>query len=169
MTAQYFSGFSTVAEIKAEYRRLAMLHHPDRGGDTATMQNINVQYHAALFSCNGQTSTGTDNREHKYTYNRETEQAVMDKIAEIVALCMVNVEIMLIGSWIWITGNTKAYKNRLGKNGLKCRWHSKRLAWYWHVSSKRRHRYNAKVDLNGLAQSYGCQGFDSEERAQIEA
>lgn len=28
-------------EIKAAYRRLAMRHHPDRGGDTATLQRLN--------------------------------------------------------------------------------------------------------------------------------
>ena len=35
-------------EIKNEYRRLAKLHHPDLGGDTATMQEINLQYESAL-------------------------------------------------------------------------------------------------------------------------
>jgi DnaJ-domain-containing protein 1 len=29
------------AEIKARYRRLAMEHHPDRGGDRSTLQRIN--------------------------------------------------------------------------------------------------------------------------------
>lgn len=31
----------TDAEIKIAYRRLAMQHHPDRGGDTETLQEIN--------------------------------------------------------------------------------------------------------------------------------
>lgn len=30
--------------IKAAYRALAQLHHPDRGGDTRTMQQINLAY-----------------------------------------------------------------------------------------------------------------------------
>ena len=28
-------------EIKQRYRRLAMRHHPDRGGDTVTLQRLN--------------------------------------------------------------------------------------------------------------------------------
>ena len=32
------------AEIRRRYRRLAMRHHPDRGGDTATLQRINDAY-----------------------------------------------------------------------------------------------------------------------------
>jgi curved DNA-binding protein CbpA len=30
--------------IKAAYRCLAMIHHPDRGGDTEAMQRINSAY-----------------------------------------------------------------------------------------------------------------------------
>ena len=41
---KYFDGVHTLDELKKEYRRLAMLHHPDRGGDTATMQAINAEY-----------------------------------------------------------------------------------------------------------------------------
>jgi len=32
------------ALVKAAYRTLATLHHPDRGGDTATMQRVNAAY-----------------------------------------------------------------------------------------------------------------------------
>ena len=33
----YFNHCHTLDELKKEYRRLTMKHHPDRGGDTATM------------------------------------------------------------------------------------------------------------------------------------
>ncbi len=44
----YFAHISTFDELKAEYRRLAMKHHPDVGGDTETMKEINRQ-HDELF------------------------------------------------------------------------------------------------------------------------
>ena len=34
----------TLEELKSMYRKLAQQHHPDRGGDTATMQRINDEY-----------------------------------------------------------------------------------------------------------------------------
>ena len=41
---RYFDHLSTVEDIKPHYKKLAMENHPDRGGNTATMQEINAQY-----------------------------------------------------------------------------------------------------------------------------
>ncbi|MFP4647645.1 MAG: DNA-J related domain-containing protein [Halorhodospira sp.] len=35
-------------EIRRRYRRLAMRHHPDRGGDTAKLQRINAAYRSLM-------------------------------------------------------------------------------------------------------------------------
>lgn len=43
--------------VRAVYKALAMLYHPDRGGDTAKMQEINLAYKAIL----GDLKNGTDN------------------------------------------------------------------------------------------------------------
>ncbi len=45
---KYFTNCKTLDELKKEYRRLAMIHHPDVGGDTATMQAINAEFDAAF-------------------------------------------------------------------------------------------------------------------------
>ena len=42
--ARFFKKVNSLEELKAEYRRLAMKHHPDVGGDNATMQEINAEY-----------------------------------------------------------------------------------------------------------------------------
>ena len=163
----YFINLSTAADIKVHYRKLCMVHHPDRGGDTAVMQVINAQYHLALSRCDGQAFKGTDDKQHTYRYYRDIEQAVMDKISEIMSVGMIGIEIMLIGSWIWITGDTRRYAKQLGKDGLKMRWHPKRLAWYWHLPSKRKYHFNANVDLDDLAASYGYRKFHSDKRTSI--
>lgn len=41
---KYFNSCKTLEELKKEFRRLAMLHHPDRGGDVETMKQINAEY-----------------------------------------------------------------------------------------------------------------------------
>lgn len=41
---KYFTQCKTLDELKKEFRRLAMIHHPDRGGDVETMKEINNEY-----------------------------------------------------------------------------------------------------------------------------
>ncbi len=36
------------SDIRSQYRRMAMQHHPDRGGDTETLQKINEAYAALM-------------------------------------------------------------------------------------------------------------------------
>ena len=44
----FFETCRTLEEVKALYRTLAKEHHPDKGGDLATMQTINNQYSKAI-------------------------------------------------------------------------------------------------------------------------
>ncbi|HAQ20555.1 MAG TPA: hypothetical protein DCR40_15195 [Prolixibacteraceae bacterium] len=37
---KFFEGIKTLDELRKEYRRLAFIYHPDKGGDTAFMQVI---------------------------------------------------------------------------------------------------------------------------------
>lgn len=41
---EYFVNCKNLEELKKEFRRLAMIHHPDRGGDVETMKEINNEY-----------------------------------------------------------------------------------------------------------------------------
>jgi hypothetical protein len=157
MKVNWFAGLETVEDIKAHYRRLAMQHHPDRpGGDTAKMQDINEQYHAALKACHGQTSHDTEGKEHTYRYNYDVEQAVIDKLYEILRIKM-DAKVFLIGTWIWIQGDTKPVKDQLKEIG--CLWHGKRQMWYW-----RQQQYRSKysgADMGTLAWRYGCKEFQA--------
>ena len=40
----YFQNIHSLADLKKEYRRLALQHHPDKGGDTAIMQRVNTEF-----------------------------------------------------------------------------------------------------------------------------
>ena len=78
MSTKYFASFYTVEDVKKEYKRLAMANHPDRGGDTATMQEINAQYQARLSDLDGSKSSDETGKEHTYYYNEEREQAIIN-------------------------------------------------------------------------------------------
>lgn len=150
----YFLICNTVEKIKNKYRELAKEHHPDLGGDVRIMQEINVQYHKALIEKNG--STGKDEEsgsEWTYRYNEEVEQAVMDMISSLLAMRMQNVEMYLIGTWIWVIGDTRPYKDALKSLGL--RWNGLRSAWVFHVGKW--HKRQSRGGLSDIAYRYGCE------------
>ncbi len=41
---QYFNETLSLGELRSAYRRLAMLYHPDVGGNIKEMQKINAEY-----------------------------------------------------------------------------------------------------------------------------
>ena len=40
----YFQNINSLAELKKSYRILALQNHPDKGGSTETMQQINLEF-----------------------------------------------------------------------------------------------------------------------------
>lgn len=51
----YFQNCKNLGEVKKRYFELAFQHHPDKGGDTATFQEISRQYQE--FTANYKNST----------------------------------------------------------------------------------------------------------------
>ena len=162
----YFSHCSTVEQIKVAYKKLAIENHPDRGGDSEVMKAINNAYTKALEGCNGQTSKGTDEREHTYKYDEAREQEIMEMIQKLIAIVgNSQIEIILIGRWIWLLGDTKPVKDQL-KN-LKCLWHRDRKCWFWRSADDRGHGKGG--DLDQLAAKYGATDFGTKAKSTRKA
>ena len=163
---RYFEHLETPQEIKAHWRELCMKNHPDKGGDLKIMQQINVQYHIALEKKNCYVETGTDNKEHTYHYSQAVEQAVIDKIDALLKLKTEDISIWLIGTWIWIEGNTKPYKEQFKELGL--RWQGKRQKWYWRKNGYRK-RGDSKSSFEDLKNIYGANKFEKESKGLLVA
>jgi len=139
MNITYFTPLpETSEELKKMYRVLAFRHHPDRGGETAVMQAINAEY-KYLFA-----NLGSIHRNVKgEIYTKQTTEIPEDFIeiiSQLIRLPGLIVEI--IGSFIWVTGETKQHKDALGKDGLGFRWQPNKQAWYlapegWRKSNRK--------------------------------
>lgn len=69
----------------------------------------------------------------------ETPEQFKEVINKLFALKMIDIEIEIIGSFIWITGNTKPYKDEF--KALNFRYSPKKMAWYQAPSDyKKRNR-----------------------------
>jgi len=159
----YFNNCKNANEAKALYRRLAMQYHPDRGGDLKTMQAVNAEYHSRLKGFDGNSFTGFDGKDHTYRYNKQTEQEILDKITELFKIKMVNVSIELIGTWLWVHGETKPYRTELSK--LALRWHSKRMKWFFHTKTPFRRKYSG-TSFDRMRLMYGSEEMTPQQQEQ---
>ena len=148
---KYFANVKTLDELKAEYRRLAMKHHPDVGGDLETMKAINAE-HDKLFEILKDQHNKTADEYHQTT---ETAEEFREIISALLRLSGLDVE--LCGSWLWIGGNTREHKDRLKKLG--CRWSQNKKLWYWHHPEEGRKWYKGKKTMGEIRTKYGSQTF----------
>ncbi|HBX50664.1 MAG: hypothetical protein A2275_17115 [Bacteroidetes bacterium RIFOXYA12_FULL_35_11] len=120
MKTQYFQNCHSLQEVKRRYKELALKHHPDRGGDTATMQDINAQYEAIL-----------KNPVFAFSQQSEEDQQEFLKYPEIInnLVGLHGLVIELIGNWIWLSGNTYPHRAHLKDVGFY--FAPKKLMWYY--------------------------------------
>lgn len=147
----YFNKCSSLEELKAEYRRLVKVHHPDHGGDTATMQAINAEY-TERFQILKDKHNATADEFHQTTEAPEEFIEIIEKLLKLDGL-----EVELCGSWLWIGGNTRENKEALKAAG--CRWSNNKKLWYWRHEEDGRSWSRGKKTMSQIRSKYGSQLF----------
>lgn len=128
-------------EIKTTYRRLSAKYHPDRNpAGLEMMKMINAAWQA-LSDYAGEKFESNGNDEQSFNAD-EYSEAINEALNKIINL---GLEIEICGSWIWVSGDTKAHKDVLKEAGF--RWAPKKLMWSFNPSpSKRRFKSNYSMD-----------------------
>ena len=110
-----FKGVEGINEAKKIYKQLAKKLHPDVGGDEESFKLLNAIY--------------TDLIEHKIYFSNDIKIDIeLEKIISLI-LHFENITIELVGSWIWVNGDTREIKEKLKEIGFK--WASKKRMWYF--------------------------------------
>lgn len=138
----FFKVVNNLEELKVEYKKLAMLHHPDRGGNTKDMQDVNAEYEKLFKQLKNEYNT---NPETKYQKN-ETMEMYRDFINSIIAL---DLTLEICGTWIYIWGVKQDDKD-LHKvlKSHKCKFASSKKCWYWRAEEyKSKYRGKSTMDL----------------------
>lgn len=149
----YFTNVNTLDELKKQYRRLAMQHHPDRGGDLETMKAINAEHDALFEALKKQHNAAAD----EYHQTTETAEEFREIIAELLKL--EGLEVELCGSWLWIGGNTREHREKL--KAIGCRWSNNKKLWYWrHPEDGHKWRHGNRT-MNEIRSKYGSQTFSA--------
>lgn len=162
---RYFDHLHTITEVKQEYHRLTKIHHPDVGGSTETMQAINAQYTERVKHLKryGERRTAEQARETTRphdnagkTYDTARHSEAPDEFIRIISAVvgLAGIDIDLVGTWVWITGNTYIHREALKAAGF--RYASKKRAWYWHSPDDGCSR-GGKKSLDEIKAKYGSE------------
>lgn len=159
----YFDNCKTLDDLKAAYKKLAMKHHPDMGGDVRTMQNINAEYECRferLKVCYNAAQADQDKPQ-----TNETPEEFMSIIDQLMKLS--GIEIELCGSWLWIGGNTYDHKAELKAAG--CLWSRSKHKWYWRHQSDGAKWSRGRYSMSKIREKYGSQVFATSTRDALTA
>jgi curved DNA-binding protein CbpA len=151
---KFFENVTTLTELRKEYRRLAFIYHPDKGGDTVLMQILNDRYDRLSEEF---IKGNTDFSEGRKEYEMQVSEEIREMLDRIMFLQGVDIEV--IGGWIWITGNTFAVRTTLKSLGFM--FSHPKTAWYWHKGEYR--KKNGKIQsMDEMRDFWGTQKIENQ-------
>lgn len=117
---KYFDGITKLDELRKAYKKWAMELHPDHGGTNEEFRSMADEYHRMIpLMKNHDGETVNDTENVKVSAEAEKFKEIID-----ILLNLDGVEVELCGNWLWISGDTRQYKDRL--KALGCRWAPKK-------------------------------------------
>ena len=143
-----FKGVEGINEAKKIYKNLAKKLHPDVGGDEESFKLLNAIY--------------TDLIEHKIYFSNDIKIDIeLEKIISLI-LHFENITIELVGSWVWVSGDTREIKEKLKEIGFK--WASKKKMWYF---GEMKGRNPQEKSLDEIKAKYGSETLKTKDKKEI--
>ena len=143
-----FKGVEGINEAKKIYKNLAKKLHPDVGGSEEEFKILNSVY--------------TDLIEHKIYFSNDIKIDIeLEKIISLI-LHFENITIELVGSWVWVSGDTREIKEKLKEIGFK--WASKKKMWYF---GEMKGRNPQEKSLDEIKAKYGSETLKTKDKKEI--
>ena len=143
-----FSEVTGINEAKKVYKTLAKKLHPDVGGSEEEFKLLNAIYNDFI--------------ENKIYFSNDFKIDL--DLAKIISqiLHFENITIELVGSWIWLSGDTKEIKDKLKELGFK--WASKKKMWYYGEMKGKSH---GEKSIDEIKDKYGSKTFKKKENEKL--
>lgn len=145
----YFTNVKTLEALKNEYRSLTKKHHPDlQGGSDEAMKKINLEYEVLFEKL----------KDVKSTENVNDFMSIIDKLVKFE-----NIDIEIVGTWVWVGGSTFSIKEELKTLGFK--FSGGRKKWYLGDTTKKKKA--SKITFDEMRQVYGSEKVKTNSQKQI--
>lgn len=145
-----FENITGLNEAKKTFKRLARVLHPDVGGSEEEFKILKNVYDHIV--------------EHKIYFSSDAKFDIeLEKIISQI-LHFEDITIEVVGSWIWLSGETKIIKDTLKDIGFK--WASKKKMWYYGEMKGRSHKEKSLDEIKG---KYGCTTLKAKGKVKLSA
>ncbi|MBQ2882694.1 MAG: J domain-containing protein [Alphaproteobacteria bacterium] len=165
----YFKNVNTLEELRKQYKELLKQYHPDNAnGSTEATQEINAEYDRlfkVLKNKHESKQTSTDGAKADFNANKydfEADEKLREVMQKIINFTNINIEV--VGCWLWVDGDTYPYRNDLKEIGFK--WASEKKKWYFHTEAFRK-RSKRKLSMDDIRNLYGSTEVQTEQRKQL--
>lgn len=151
---RYFANCKNIEDVKETYRKLAKKLHPDCGGDADEFKKM-MQEYTTVFKRLKNVHRNENRTEQAEQESRTEYQETPEMFADIInkVIFMDGVEIEIVGSWVWLSGNTYAYKDEIKAAGFF--WSSKHKKWYWNGGTHKSKKHS-KLTFEQVKDLHGC-------------
>lgn len=146
---KFFNNVETLEDLKKEYRKLIFKLHPDRGGNEEDFKAMKNEYDELFVRL--QKGENASHFERKEDINQ-----FKDIIESLIHFDGILIDV--VGSWIWLGGETKPYKDDIKALGFM--WSSKHKKWFFNGDNKKRRIINKKT-YEEIKNEYGCKTYKS--------
>jgi curved DNA-binding protein CbpA len=143
--------FNSSEDLKKQYRTWCKKLHPDHGGDPEAFREMMEEYQETQLH-----GFKKEAQAQETELTAELERA-LKKIVTLEGL-----EIDLVGSWLWVSGETFSFKDILKEAGFK--WASKRKKWYF---SEEKAKGKFKGDFEQLKAHHGFKEIKTNKTEKI--
>lgn len=155
-----FKNIMNLDELRKAYRAAALKAHPDHGGSTEEMQQVNAAYETRFEELktehNARAAADPTGKTRPINETPEEFRAVLEALFKIPGLI-----IELCGSWIWVSGETRAHKDEIKAAG--CFWANQKKMWYWRCA-KDAHHGRSSSTMDSIRSKYGSERITSDGR-----
>lgn len=153
---KYFNNIKDQDELKKAYKKLALELHPDKGGKHEDFVEMSNEYQDLL----KRILSGKFDSE-KVESELKIDEQMREALEKIIHL---EITIEIVGSWIWLSGNTFPYKTEIKEAGFK--FAGKKKAWYWNDGTFKK-RSKKSFSLDEIKDKYGSEEVKTKYKKQI--
>ena len=163
----YFNQCNNLQDVKIQFRILAKKNHPDLGGNAEIFKIINNEYDIAfeyfkkLDNNQEEKTAKTENRKAKYNYeNSSIYKNIIEKLIHYE-----NINIEIVGSWIWLDGETYPIKDII--KDLKFRWSKSKKKWYYFENIENTNKRRGFYSYDKIVEKYGATKIENDPYKRI--